>query len=970
MTETTVVDLREPQTARSRRPRIRLGFDVFIAHNRASAAEYSRRLYDSLTSKYGLICNIDVVGFKPGTRLRSQTLLNLLLSHMLIVVFTPEACRSQHVRREVTLFLLLRKWLFWNRPISILDVEGEWKRLVGLPSESIGKPWEQLREETNKQSLLYETETDFASGPTAKVCARYGEWKTFERLRKRDIRVVAISIATAIVLGGLAMASLFTLNRTRTAAVKAEQSRKSAIALKLGAQAEQAISLPYGLGVETAGLLAIESATREANIDAYRAATDGLELLPRPLRTVSIRRNDRRLASLSPNGRYVLLEQDEGIEVRKADSGAAVGFIRAAKGQVSVVSFSTEGDFVLTREAEREDDQRPSTRANHTKLNVFRLSDVANVGNAQFERGFEGVGALGPKGTTFAVKSSDSVLFGRFTRRSALVSLRAAGADPFPLLSNDGRFLAVIQTDKGHGRARIWKTDSLRETTSAPPKPAVVIDRGTQVSAASFSSDGKYLATAEAARKTFAVRIFSTKDGSEQAEPLLHPEPVRTIGFSPDGQRLVTEDGKIIRVWTTTGALWRIDQRGDLFPSPTTPVAIGNDSLTVLRKRNEHHLDDDAIDDEGDYEVDPVADTDIDLYSFESARSHFVSEIVSEGNPDRVVNLSREGRRLAIGTKTGVIIYTPDGAAVPVALTEPAKRVAFSQDGQWLVVVGHSSLMEEFAITLIRTQDGQKVWRGTVPRGFDAFASVSNNGTIALGLELGADEMSDNTFVLDHDSNAKRSWKFGIAPAEYSADNPGGWVWPGVPNYAPPLVSISPDGRFLLMDNEVLSARDGTKTATIPAFAQSAIGYEPYGSRIYLKHDKSFRSWDVTTGATSEERFMSGALSGDGELSATVSGKSIWVYRTRDGAPLAQIDFGSDVLSAALSHDGKMIIASGEDARLRTFRWQPEDIVRVAQQFLTRPLTQEERDQYLQGELPKVTLQVERSRMESHTKTK
>lgn len=328
MTETTVVDLREPQTARSRRPRIRLGFDAFIAHNRASAGEYSRRLYDSLTSKYGLVCNIDVVGFKPGTRLRSQTLLSLLLSHMLIVVFTPEARQSQHVRREVTLFLLLRKWLFWNRPISILDVAGEWKRLVELPTtQSIETPWERLREETNTKVLLYETETDFASGPTARVCARYGKWKPFERLRKRDIRVVAISIAAAIVLGGITIASLLTLNRTKIAATQVEQSRKSAIALKLGAQAERAISLPYGLNVEIAVLLAIESMKRETNADAYRAATDGLELLPRPLRTVLIRKNDRLGAWLSPDGRYILLDKDEGIEVRNVDSGATVGLI-------------------------------------------------------------------------------------------------------------------------------------------------------------------------------------------------------------------------------------------------------------------------------------------------------------------------------------------------------------------------------------------------------------------------------------------------------------------------------------------------------------------------------------------------------------------------------------------------------------------------------------------------------------------
>jgi hypothetical protein len=245
------------------RLRIRFGFDAFIAYNRGSAAGYARKLYEGLTGEpYKLVCFIDERRFKPGTRLRPRTMLTLLLTHMLIVVFTAEARASAHVRREVSLFLLLRRWLFRGRPVSILDVEGEWQRVLALSDgHDVEQPWARLKEEARRDLLLYEVESSFATGdPSAAVRERYGGWKRFERLRRRDIRVVLGSAGIAAVLTLVSLGLTWLSVRAQRArddavkaAVTAAQAQRDAERLSASAQQSRRSVRPQARGTGAAG---------------------------------------------------------------------------------------------------------------------------------------------------------------------------------------------------------------------------------------------------------------------------------------------------------------------------------------------------------------------------------------------------------------------------------------------------------------------------------------------------------------------------------------------------------------------------------------------------------------------------------------------------------------------------------------------------------------------------------------------
>jgi WD40 repeat protein len=875
---------------------------------------------------------------------------------MLIVVFTRKARSSEYVRQEVSLFLCLRKWVFWRRPISILDVEGEWQRILQQPTtEKIETPWEEIRSETREKLLLYETETTFASGnPSRKICARYGEWKPFERLRSRDVRIVIASLVIAVALSGTTFVSVLTLRRAEIAAAFADQARKSAIALKLGAQAQQAVSLPYGLGVETGVLLAMESAGREANVDAYRAATDGLEFMPRPVRSAEMWSGVRGSAWLSPNGRYVVFFND-GFEVKRADTGEKTGVIPSPDGSVSLVAFSTDGEFVLTTKAERRSRGEGGRPKPYTTLRVFRLADVTAVGKAVRLNGefLVETGALGPHATMFAVSavrtagSRYMVLFGATANPDSLVNLPVRGHDSFPILSDDAKRLAIIDHEEDRGRVAVWSIQSLLAVASTPRKPSLVMERPVEILAAAFSPDGAAIATSERARqdsRTSTIRLWSASVGQELVEPMPHAGTVRTLGFSSDGRHLFTVDDETVRIWSTDGNLLRVDRREGAFfdEQPRAPVSIGKDDLIVLRKKGTRWP-------EGDAEEE-IFDVVMDFYSLLPARSRLVSTRIPEDNSTGVAAVSREGRHVVAGTARGITIYSPDGSARPVELPEAVEDAGFSEDGQWIVVVGKSDLGKAVPIILIRTRDGTAVWRGSVPRESGTRATVSNNGIIAVEVSRQADSTGKNIFVFDYSSGETQFWEFGEAPPEYSPDHPDGWVWPGVPDYSPGLVSITSDGRCLLMTGEVLDARNATRIALIPtgytaSFAQDC-------GRVYLAQGEKFVSWDPRTDEIGPQRFRlpaqkGGAISRDSQWSLIPDERFIWVYRTQDGTPLAQIDFGSRVLGAAFSADGKSIVASGKDARLRVFLWQPDDLVQVAREFVTRPLNDEERDKYL-----------------------
>jgi WD40 repeat protein len=149
-------------------------------------------------------------------------------------------------------------------------------------------------------------------------------------------------------------------------------------------------------------------------------------------------------------------------------------------------------------------------------------------------------------------------------------------------LSHDG-MLAI--TSSRDGRVKVWDVEREAErftiTHSGPPagllvlRPCVAISAdatrvlvtsthrmtlsdvadgrtimafdGPQDACAVFSPDGRQVL---AARDDGRVAIYAADDGSELSSLMGHPRPVTLISFTPRGDRVLTVDGDVVRVWS------------------------------------------------------------------------------------------------------------------------------------------------------------------------------------------------------------------------------------------------------------------------------------------------------------------------------------------------------------------------------------------------------------------------------------
>jgi eukaryotic-like serine/threonine-protein kinase len=119
-------------------------------------------------------------------------------------------------------------------------------------------------------------------------------------------------------------------------------------------------------------------------------------------------------------------------------------------------------------------------------------------------------------------------------------------------LTRDGK---VALTGGADGRARLW--DLTLPASSTTLRPGGYLDRAT------YSPDGKVIATAtrRAARGAAMasapalVQLWDAATGEQVGRPLVHPQPVSAVTFSPDGQDVLTAcaDGEV-RLWRAADA--------------------------------------------------------------------------------------------------------------------------------------------------------------------------------------------------------------------------------------------------------------------------------------------------------------------------------------------------------------------------------------------------------------------------------
>jgi TIR domain-containing protein len=180
-------------------PRLLLGRDVFLSYSHRDGIPYARKLARDLETKdrrRRLTCYFDQRSAIIDSRLPAEVDRSLRWSSMLVVVATPGAARSAHVRTEISSFEQTR------RPVVLLVCQ-----TANQPDEHL----RQFTDDLSKKSavIVDEPSNVVSAGPTEAALERVRDSVDFVRQNRR----LAISGLTALVV--VACISLFAAWRAR-----------------------------------------------------------------------------------------------------------------------------------------------------------------------------------------------------------------------------------------------------------------------------------------------------------------------------------------------------------------------------------------------------------------------------------------------------------------------------------------------------------------------------------------------------------------------------------------------------------------------------------------------------------------------------------------------------------------------------------------------------------------------------------
>ena len=120
--------------------------------------------------------------------------------------------------------------------------------------------------------------------------------------------------------------------------------------------------------------------------------------------------------------------------------------------------------------------------------------------------------------------------------------------------------------------------------------------------------------------------------------------------------------------------------------------------------------------------------------------------------------------------------------------------------------------------------------------------------------------------------------------------------------------------------------------------------------------DKTARLWQVTNSKQiaclrHEGYVYSVAFSTDSKYLATASAdKTARIWEVSSGREISRITHNNDVRTVVFSSDGKYLATPSNDGTVKVWLWRSEDLINEACNRLTRNLTLEEWQQYLERE--------------------